>query len=122
MVAASDFAFRCLCRQHGVDLTFTQMLHTKNLLGQEQFRKNHLDLWEYMEQPTKFSRTQVEFLEGSHHTHSENDATAMNEDAISGPVIVQLAGHEADKVVRAAQTILDHTGARVHGFDLNLGK
>jgi len=64
MVAASDYAFRCLCRQyygseqHHEDetktkyetpyqlLTFTQMLHSKHLVQKETFRRDHLDLYE----------------------------------------------------------------------------
>lgn len=119
MVAASDFAFRCLCRKYGTDLTFTQMLHTENLLLQETFRKNHLDLWEYTTLPAKWSREQLEFLDGS----SRTDMTTMNDHvgSVSGPVIVQLAGHDPKRVAEAARLIYDHTEGRIHGFDLNLG-
>ena len=119
MVAASDYAFRCLCRRYGTDLTFTQMLHTENLLLQETFRKNHLDLWEYTDTPPKWSREQLDFLEGS-----PNSMTTLDDDLTSttGPVIVQLAGHDPDRVVEAARLIYDHTEGQVHGFDLNLGK
>ena len=118
MVAASDYAFRCLRRNYGTDLTYTQMLHTENLLLQETFRKNHLDLWEYTKRPATWSREQQDFLEGSRSTTSLDDHVGST----TGPVIVQLAGHDPTRVVAAARLIYDHTEGQVHGFDLNLGK
>ena len=100
MVASSDYAFRCLCRQYGVDLTYTQMLHSKNLLADKTFWKNHLDLYECDD------------------SASDNDPENIHHDA---PLMVQLAGHNVDTVVAAAKKILDHTNGRLGGFDLNLG-
>ncbi|GKZ00992.1 hypothetical protein MPSEU_001050700 [Mayamaea pseudoterrestris] len=121
MVAASDYAFRCLCRQYGVDLTFTQMLHTENLLKQETFRRNHLDLWEYTPIPAIWSREQREFLEGSKSMDDGGRLSHEQQAWTCGPVIVQLAGHDPVRVVEVAELVLEHTGGRVHGFDLNLG-
>ena len=132
MVAASDYAFRCLCRQYGVDLTFTQMIHATNLLANKQFGRNHLDLWEYTTpKQSEWSRVQLElFEERSHSDSGENpksrsplfQKSTADMSFITGPTIVQLAGHEPATVVKAAQRILEHTDGKVHGFDLNLGK
>jgi hypothetical protein len=43
MVAASDYAFPCLVEQYGADLTFTQMLHTRNIVEVVTFAPYHLD-------------------------------------------------------------------------------
>jgi tRNA-dihydrouridine synthase len=103
MVASSDYAYRCLCRQYGVDLTYTQMLHSKNLLSDKTFWKNHLDLYE---------------CDDSSESNDNNDPENIHHDA---PLMVQLAGHDVDTVVAAAQKILVHTNGRLGGFDLNLG-
>lgn len=105
MVASSDYAFRCLCRQYGVDLTYTQMLHSKNLLNDQTFWKNHLDLYE------------CDGSDNSDNNSSDSDNN-KNHDA---PLMVQLAGHDVDTVVAAAQKIVEHTNGRLGGFDLNLG-
>jgi len=47
MVAASDYPYRCLLRQYGVDLCYMQMLHSRNLVQDKVFRRTHLDLLEY---------------------------------------------------------------------------
>jgi tRNA-dihydrouridine synthase len=98
MVGQSDYAFRCLCRQYGVDLTYTQMLHSRNLMQDHTFSKNHMDLYE---------------------CNGNGDHTRDNKDA--PPLMVQLAGHCQDTVVAAALKILDHSKNNVAGFDLNLG-
>lgn len=124
MVAASDYAFRCLCRQYGVDLTYTQMLHTTNLLKDKQFGRHHLDLWEYTPPPSKWLRTQENLLEdpgGKSFLQPSFDQETF-ERAKRGPTVVQLAGHDPTTVVNAAKLILEQTDGQVHGFDLNLGK
>jgi hypothetical protein len=122
MVAASDYAFRCLCRRYGVDLTYTQMLHTENLLNQEAFRNNHLDLWEFTPLPASWSREQQEFLDGGICFKEHTSEGRLGEEGVHGPVIVQLAGYSLSRVVEAARLILDHTAGKVHGVDLNLGE
>lgn len=123
MVAASDYAFRCLCRQHYNKnnhsnshdqrpplLTFTQMWHSKNLIQDTTFLNNHFDLYEY-EDPTT---TAARWL--PHHDDDNNYQSAT-----TGPVVVQLAGHCPETVLRAAQLVVERTQGRVAGIDLNLG-
>jgi tRNA-dihydrouridine synthase len=128
MVAASDYPFRCLCRQYGTDLVFTQMWHSKNYVEQSFFRRNHYDLFEYRNsilesdsdgillpaQLNLLNRDKEDYA--SSHKREPPDATASR-----GPVIVQLAGHEPDIVVRAAEMILEASEHQIAGFDLNLG-
>lgn len=45
MVAQSDLAFRKLCRAHGTELCFTQMIHAHNFVSSESFQWNHLDVY-----------------------------------------------------------------------------
>jgi len=137
MVAASDYAFRCLCRQYGVDLTYTQMLHSRNLVRDEQFRSNHLDLFEFFDDGSNDGRvgggdhgsraafgnlhqSQRNFLDGAEAPSSKSIPHRL-ECAQSGPVMVQLAGNDVDLVVSAAQLVLDRTNGKVTGIDLNLG-
>ena len=130
MVAASDFAFRSLCRQHGVDLCFTQMLHAKNVVHDESFRRNHFDFYEYRSCGTRaleielLSPAQKNFL-GEHYLFTSDDSSRLEiqqdwQTYTNGPLVVQLAGNDADTVVQAAKTILEHS-PQVEGFDLNCG-
>ena len=121
MVSASDYPFRhFLSKYHGVDLTFTQMLHAHNFVVGKVYRECHLDLWETGKQYPDFLPSQLACLEGFENLPNgptENDTKDM-------PVIVQLAGHDVDTVLRAATRILEHVGPNhrpVSGFDLNLG-
>jgi tRNA-dihydrouridine synthase len=43
------------------------------------------------------------------------------QDYTQGPVVVQLAGHDAKEVVSAAQWLVEHTQGRLTGIDLNCG-
>ena len=123
MVASSDYAFRCLCRQHyNINnnntnnssnndqqeqlLTFTQMWHAKQLAERQAFLHNHWDLYEY-----------------DNDDNNDNDERLPPEyrSAARGPVIVQLAGHCPDAVVQAAQLVVERTRGRIAGIDLNLG-
>jgi tRNA-dihydrouridine synthase len=115
-----------MCRQHGIDLTFTQMLHAKNLVRDRVFSRNHLDVYEYGGLPTKptdsLLESQQNLLQGA--TNEPGDNAPVSSDWkrwTRGPVIVQLAGHDADVVLAAAQMVVDHTDEEVHGIDLNLG-
>jgi hypothetical protein len=137
MVAASDYAFRCLCRQHGVDLTFTQMLHARNLVGDKVFARSHLDLYEYCHPatcstpsslaplpPLPLLESQRNLLQDPMNSRNGDHLSAVRDDWAQftrGPVVVQLAGHDADLVAAAAQMIVDKTEGRVAGIDLNLG-
>jgi tRNA-dihydrouridine synthase 1 len=119
MVAASDYPFRYFLQKHcGVDLTYTQMLHSKNFCNDPTFRKTHLDLYEAGAiYDGSLLPSQLECLgEGSPvpvGPPQENNARA--------PLMVQLAGHNVDLVVKTALMIMDHTGGGVAGFDLNCG-
>jgi tRNA-dihydrouridine synthase len=127
MVAASDYAFRCLCRNHGVDLAYTQMLHAKNLVRDRSFGRSHLDVYECCD-PRSEARPWLDaqrnmFVDAtSADDRDRNTIPAEWEPATRGPVIVQLAGHNVNLVAEAAQLVLDHTGGKVDGIDLNLGK
>lgn len=127
MVAASDYAFRCLCRNHGVDLAYTQMLHAKNLVHDRSFGRNHLDLYECCDARSEEVRP---WLDSQRNMMADDDDTGRTpvpvptewEAATRGPVVVQLAGHDVNLVATAAQLVLEHTGGRVDGIDLNLGE
>jgi tRNA-dihydrouridine synthase len=114
MVAASDYPFRHFLRKHcGVDLTYTQMLHSKNFCTDSKFRRCHLDLYEAGATYGEFVPSQLEFLgEGIPLSDIQHERA---------PLMVQLAGHDPQMVVKAALMIMDHTGGQVSGFDLNCG-
>ena len=42
MVGASDLAFRLLCRRHGADTCYTEMLFSERLLSDEAYRRRKL--------------------------------------------------------------------------------
>lgn len=138
MVAASDYAFRCLTRQYGADLTFTQMLHSKQLVQDTKFFHNHWDLYEYNDQLRQQQQSLVTASEnlifpveqGSRSLSSNEDSPKQIvaegdfppcTAATQGPVIVQLAGHDVNLVTRAARCIIESTNGQVAGIDLNLG-
>jgi len=50
MVAQSDLPFRILCRNHGTDLCFTQMIHATNFIISKSFQDSHLDVYPLMEE------------------------------------------------------------------------
>jgi tRNA-dihydrouridine synthase len=128
MVASSDYAFRCLCRNHGVDLAYTQMLHAKNLVRDRSFGRNHLDVYECCDdrseaRPWLHAQSNMFADASSGGDDSErNTIPAEWETATRGPIIVQLAGHDINLVTEAAQIVLEHTGGKVDGIDLNLGE
>lgn len=145
MVAASDYAFRCVCRQHGVDLTYTQMLQSKLLLNDKSFGPNHVDWHECDEiQPYQSSSSadqrplllrpaQIRFLgdmpqlrrvDNGNDNGNDNDNCSLPphlQPFVSGPLVVQLAGHDVHQVVKAAHLVVERTQGRVTGIDLNLG-
>jgi tRNA-dihydrouridine synthase 1 len=132
MVAASDYAFRCLVRQYShVDLVYTQMLHARQLIEDGKsghaFRQNHLDIYEYS---TTNERSlvpllpcQLDFLEGLDQEEQQQAIVLPGEwqRYTTGPVVVQLAGNDVDTVVAAAQLVYEHTNGQVAGIDLNCG-
>ena len=134
MVAASDYAFRCLCRQYGVDLTFTQMLHAKNVCHDPLFRHHHFDFYEST--PTNLSphsqsssppwaRSLLDGLWESPIASSHGIQPTLPPEWDSytrGPLIVQLAGHDVAQVVEAAQRVVSSTTpGSIAGIDLNCG-
>jgi tRNA-dihydrouridine synthase len=127
MVAASDYPFRCLCRQYRTDLVFTQMWHSKNYVEQDPFRRNHYDLFEYRNSSRDSNKNillpaQENLLKRDKDGYvPSNKCEPPDSNATCGPVIVQLAGHEPDIVVRAAEMILEASEHQVAGIDLNLG-
>jgi tRNA-dihydrouridine synthase len=115
MVGASDYPFRYFLRKyHGVDLTYTQMLHSKNLVNDKSFRQCHLDLWEAGTTYPHFLPTQLQSLEGLSIPNGPPEKDFS-------PNIVQLAGHDVDMVVKAATVVLEHANGPLSGIDLNLG-
>ncbi|KAL7570057.1 hypothetical protein ACA910_017093 [Epithemia clementina (nom. ined.)] len=126
MVAASDYAFRCLCRQYGVDLTFTQMLHVRPTCDDSTHRMISFDFFEFASAVAgrenlspKLVEYQQTFLDGL-------DADKLQlpkqwESYRSGPLIVQLAGDSVDHAVQAAHLILEDTPNLIGGIDLNCG-
>jgi hypothetical protein len=169
MVAASDYAFRCLCRQYNKNhksseddgselLVFTQMIHAAQFVKdssfsksnkQRLFRDNHLDLYEYdtdecrpPSERQSLIPSQCHFLQGSEQLLSQHTPyfhdfltvsssfldhptttggssdSSIHRKARKGPVILQLAGHDPDTVLRAALAVLDEVP--VAGIDLNV--
>ena len=135
MVAASNYAFRCLCRQYGVDLTFTQMLHAKNVCHDPLFRHHHFDFYECSEStPTNlpqhsqsssppWARSLLDGLWESPASSHDIQSTLPPEweSYTHGPLIVQLAGHDVSQVVEAAQRVVSSTDRSIAGIDLNCG-
>jgi tRNA-dihydrouridine synthase len=108
MVAASDYAFRCLVERHGADLTFTQMLHARNLVEDDTFARHHLDFPFSTECMVKSQRDCIEGMTPSStikHT--------------PGPLMVQLAGHNPDLMLKASSLLLEKCD--LDGIDVNFG-
>ena len=146
MVSASDYAFRCLVRQYTVaehrktmggtgigdcdgdykpPLAFTQMLHAANLVRDESFFRHHFDIYECSD---TVDALQCDLTESQRNAYSDGNYPTIDRRyeapcaiATRGPVIAQLAGHDAATVVKAAQKIVTSTNGRISGIDLNLG-
>ena len=122
MVAASDYPFRLLCRQHGVDLCMTQMMHARNCLKSRDFQLAHFD---FIDRPSTANSDSRLY---EHLLPSQQSCIAGMEEYLytgahhveGGPLIVQLAGSEPTLMVDAAQLILDQAPA-IAGIDVNLG-
>lgn len=110
MVAASDHAFRCLVERHGVQLAFTQMLHARNLVNDPVFRLHHLDF----PFSSDLTASQESCIEGM------PPSIRNSEQHVAGPLIVQLAGHDPDLIVRAFDVLVEEE-CEFAGIDVNLG-
>jgi len=119
MVAASDYAFRCLCRQYSnIDLCFTQMLLASHVVERKTFRNNHFDFYEYEPDHSiiELNKVQQQFLEGG----QLRDKGITVDDHLRGPLIVQLAGHDPHMCAKAADLLVESTPGLL-GVDLNCG-
>ena len=111
MVAQSDLAFRQLCRAHGADVCYTQMLHAKNFNLSPHFRAHHLDAYP-LDSVMPLVPSQRTPLEGM---------TLLGGTYREGPLTVQLAGNDPHELCQAALHVLDQTGGNVGAFDVNFG-
>ena len=147
MVAQSDLPFRLMCEQlYNVDLSYTQMIHAYNFVepNGEIFRTNHLDVYDQSivrdvllgkEDSSVLMKTpsQSNAIKGLSESDIEQSrrrilaAIAKKTGISNGDIppikrtIVQIAGHNPDIAVRAANMILERSGDAVAGIDLNLG-
>lgn len=99
MVDQSNLAWRLLVRQNGVDVAFTQMVHSKNFVRDKTYRKNIAD-W-------------IDYRASNGSLESEKWAESLDR-----PLIVQLAGDNPDFLAETAKAIEAHG---VTAIDLNLG-
>lgn len=99
MVDQSNMAWRVFVRRHGVDLTFTQMVHSKNFVKDKKYRQKVVDWLDYK---------------------STCGASEKEEEAkrLDRPLIVQLAGDDPSCLAETARIIEGHG---VTAIDLNLG-
>lgn len=159
MVAQSDLPFRLMCEQlYNVDLSYTQMIHAVNFVAThgETFRANHLDVYPQSivrdillgrgdRSALLMSSSQVNAIEGLCHNDIEQSrqrilnaiskdkgGIVLSESAIEvKPTVVQIATHDPDVAVKAANMILEMSGSMdslkkggvcpVAAIDLNLG-
>ena len=124
MVAASDYPYRCLLRQHGIDLCYTQMMHAKNLNRDQVFRQTHLDLEEFRSF-SSFNKNNSKMNLIAQQQQFLGDLPLLEvpltkKSFLTGPVMAQIAGNSVDSVVKAASVVLD-SAPDVTGIDLNLG-
>jgi len=137
MVAQSDLPFRLMCEQlYNVDLSYTQMIHAYNFVepNGEIFRTNHLDVYDQStvrdvllgkEDSSALMNTpsQSNAIKGLSDFDIEQSRkriltaiakkTGSNIDGDILPIkktIVQIAGHNPDIAVRAANMILERAG------------
>ena len=160
MVAQSDMPFRLMCEQlYAVALSYTQMIHAVNFAAPhgETFRTNHLDVYPQSivrdvllgngdRGAILVSSSQVNAISGLCHNDIEQSRKRIL-DAISEkkgiavvsessidvkPTVVQIAAHDPDIAVKAANMILEMSGSTdalksgdicpVAAIDLNLGE
>lgn len=147
MVAQSDLAFRRLVRNHGTDLAFTQMIHAHNFVSSKAFQDSYLDVYRHQEGIllTPSGLNSLEDLRWDEYSHEHPELHRMkrilnvqdSSEVIerwtdydeSGPLIVQIAGHDPQTLSSAAREILNRTNSRndnlyegpVSGIDVNCG-
>lgn len=144
MVAQSDLAFRRLVRNHGTDLAFTQMIHAHNFVSSKAFQDSYLDVYKDNEKVvmTPSGLNALENLDWDRWKQNDlsNDDLSLEQQGgevsrwssyhESGPLIVQIAGHDPDTMSDAAKIILDRTNSclneneyegPVSGIDVNCG-
>lgn len=126
MVSASDYPYRLLCRQYGVDLCYTQMLHARNVVNAKAFRDYHFDFMDGDHHPGRSSRRRhYEDLLPSQQlciAGMEDQLYTNSRHVEGGPLMVQLAGSDPNTMVSAAKIILDAASPNtVTGIDVNLG-
>jgi tRNA-dihydrouridine synthase len=98
MVGVSDLAFRLLCRRHGTQLCYTEMLHSDRLVSDAAAAAaNEPDCTTAAAYLAKYFRTC----------------------AADRPLVAQLCGNDADTLLAAAR-LLEASGG-VDAVDLNLG-
>ena len=136
MVAQSDLPFRLMCEQlYNVDLSYTQMIHAYNFVepNGEIFRTNHLDVYDQStvrdvllgkedSSVLRNAPSQSNAIKGLSDFDIEQSRkrilTAIanktgNSNGDIPPIkrtIVQIAGHNPDIAVRAANMILERAG------------
>lgn len=77
MVNQSDLPFRILARRYGATATYTQMLIPEKILNDQEYLEYHLrDL-----------------------------STKLDTEDLEHPVVVQLCGHDPDKIVQAGRKL-----------------
>ena len=96
MVEQSELAFRILTRRHGVDLTYTQMMHARNFMNIKKYRADCIDWLDYS---------------------SSSASMEVEAQRLDRPLIAQFAGDDPYTVVKAALYVHDQVSA----VDLNLG-
>lgn len=144
MVAQSDLAFRRLVRNHGTDLAFTQMIHAHNFVSSKAFQDSYLDVYKDNESiimtPSGLNALEdIDWDEWRQNCISNHDISLeqLNGEVNrwssyqeSGPLVVQIAGHDPDTLSKAAQIILERTNrcsngngyeGPVSGIDVNCG-
>ncbi|CAE7247525.1 ICL [Symbiodinium natans] len=91
MVDQSERAFRILCRQYGVQLAYTPMIHAEPFASDEEYRRTYFDAWDAADLgPAK---------------------------DVDRPLIAQLGGDDPHTLLRAARILEPHVDA----VDINFG-
>lgn len=95
MVEQSELAFRLLCRRHGCDLAFSQMLHSGRF------------------SPPAAGKWRKQQFDGQHERFVEHPELSVED----RPLIAQFCGNDPQTLVAAAKYIENYVDA----IDLNLG-
>jgi tRNA-dihydrouridine synthase 1 len=147
MVAQSDLAFRRLVRNHGTDLAFTQMIHAHNFVSSKAFQDSYLDVYKDKESivmtPSGINALDdLDWDDWKRNGLSDRDLgqkfleqqggelNRWSSYYESGPLVVQIAGHDPHTLSNAAKIILERTNSStnknnyegpVSGIDVNCG-